>query len=183
MLEASTATPVVFILKQFDGTFNLAGMIGAPKFTPERKRKYGNEREDMYGARGTAIRDAKEKWPEFAAAIHQVDSLMGTVLYLNFAYLTYVDMDQPEKFKRGDKIRPFDIGRYLPDALKIKVPRAFHPLHTLLDRMHKEAKTNPDAKAFLEQSVYPELSRFKEHFPKIFPGRYALALPHPEPSV
>lgn len=170
MVKSDNASPTVFMLKQGDGIHNLCGLIGADKFTPERRIKYCNEREDMYGARDGITDKAIKRWPAFAGAIQKFDDLMGFVLYLNFNYLEYADMAYPHKFKAGQTIHESGVERYLPGAIFANVPRAFNPAYILLDRMHKQAEHNPHARRFLEQSVYPVLAEYKEHFPDIFPA-------------
>ena len=169
MVKSDTASPTVFMLKMGDGIHNLCGLIGADKFTPARRIKYCNEREDMYGARDGISDKAVKKWPAFAGAIQKFDDLMGFVLYLNFNFLEYADMAYPDKFKEGQTIHESGIDRYLPGAIFANVPRAFNPAYILLDRMKKQAAHNPHARRFLEESVYPVLAEHREHFPDIFP--------------
>ena len=167
MISAETANPVVYALKLGDGIHNLR-FIGSEKFTAERRHKYCMEREDMYGARRGFTDLAQHKWPEFAPAIAKLDSLMGALLYTNIGYLEYVDFHYPDKHKKGDRMIPIGLGRYLDKALSFNVPRAFSIFHTNLDRTIAEAKTNLDTEKFLRNALGPTLISHKEHFPEFF---------------
>jgi len=131
----------------------------------------------MYGPRQGLTDLAKEKWPSFKPAIERFDAMMATLVYLNFGELEYVELAYPDdknKFKEGGEIFPLGIGRFLDEALKVDVPRAFDPLHTWLDRIHHKAKYDEDpavrkrATSFLNEAVYPVLEKHAEHFPRIF---------------
>ncbi len=184
MLFSVFASPVVWCLKLGDGIQNLSSMIGAAKFTVARRKKYCNEREDMFGARQGKTDIAIRKWPKFAKVIGKFDDLMGAVLYLNFGFLEYVDLaypDDPDKYKEGQAIDVLGFDRYLANALSFKVPRAFSSFHETLDRMRHVSEHDPDlakrarAKAYLQEAVYPVLEPYKEHFPEIFSEETILA--------
>lgn len=180
MLESPHANPVVWIFKIGDGIHNLFSMLGAEKFTPARRLRYANDRENMYGGRDATSDEAMKKWPKFAPAIKAFDAMLGVVLYTNFKYLEYVDIAYDDgRFKEGDTLRKVGIGRYLEGgALNFKIPRAFNPMHMLFDRIKKIAEQDPDpeikwrASAFLTESLYPALIPFKEYFPCIFSGKH-----------
>lgn len=178
MLDSEDASPVVWILKTFDGTHNLGNMIGAPKFTASRRLKYANEREDMYGGRDGLPELAMHKWDGFSAAIKKADSFMGAILYANFNYLEYVDQPQSykraKKFKDGDTIRVSGIGKYLSDVLIFNLPRGLNPLHTMLDTIievgffNKSKIIRDRTTLFLKECVKPALKSHASHFPAFF---------------
>lgn len=179
MLEHRDASPIPFILKQGDAGNNQA-TLDTPKFPPAKRLKKCNELEDMYGGRHGFSDLAMDKWPEFAKAIKDFDALLGTLVYLNFGDLEYVELAYPDndtKFKEGGKIyQSGGIPRYLDDAMNFKVPRAFHPVHMWLDREHKKMQSHHDpnirrrTEDFLKSSIYPAFEKYKQHFPRIFPA-------------
>lgn len=179
MVDSENASPVVWILKVFDGTHNLSSMIDAPKFTAPRRLKYANEREDMYGARQGLPEQAMEKWPEFSDAIRKADDFMGSVLYLNFGYLEYVDQESAYpnadsgKHRDGDKIPLSGIGKFLKEAISIDTPCGLSPLHNLLDAIKEKSQKNGNVKTkmratlFWNQSIKPVLEPYADIFPQI----------------
>lgn len=179
MLHKKSANPVAWMIKTFDGTHNLSTMLGALKFTAVRRLKYCNEREDMYGGRNSLPEKAAKKWSKFSDVIRQSDNLMGAVLYINFGFLEYVDQkdaypDDNTKHKKGDPIYESGVGKYIDGALSFNIPRAFNPLHILLDDIKNIAENSPDelkrkrAQLFLEKSIKPALAEHKSHFPRLF---------------
>ncbi len=179
MLMSIHANPMVWFLKLGDGTHNLWGLLNASGFDAKRRLRYCNQREDMFGARNGFTDKAAKKWPEMGEALRRMDHLMGAVLYLNFGFLEYVDLaypDDPSKYKEGDDIYSLGFDRYLDVAMHWRLPRAFHPVHCWLDRVHyiRDNDKDPDIRrrtdVFLERAVYPVLVPYKEHFPRIFPA-------------
>jgi|GEM_PF-3229976 len=175
MLDNKDASPVVWILKTFDGTHNLSTMLGAPKFTSPRRLKYCNEREDMYGGRDSLPERAMDKWSSFRAAIRRADHIMGSVLYGNFGYLNYVDQknaypDDETKHRDGKPIYISGIVKYLSGALSFDIPRGLNPLHTFLDTIkdisvhHEAPLTQQRAELFWNQSITPALKEHLDHF-------------------
>lgn len=179
MLDHPTASPIVFEFKTNDGSHNLGNMLLAPKFTAMKRKKYCNDREDMYGGRHAFPERAQEKWPEFAQALKESDDLMGAVLFANFGYLATVDQDSayPKNPKHQDnqEIYPSGIRKYFPGALAYSGPKAWSPLHNILDDvqiiMHRE-NTIPQiafrARLFLQHSIKPALKGYENHFPRLF---------------
>lgn len=179
LVGSEKASPIVMIFKILDGSHNLSTMVGAPKFSAPRRLKYSNEREDMFGARQGLPEIAMRKWPKFKSALKKADDLMGAVLYTNFGYLEYVDQeaaypDDKEKHRDGRIIYQSGVGRYLPKALSIKIPRAFNMFHTLLDTIqdltheHESDLMKTRTSLFWEKSLKPALLTHADHFPHIF---------------
>ncbi len=182
MLQDPCANPVVWLIKLCDGTNNLASMLGAKKFTADRRKEYANQRLDMLGALEDMNARAKEKWPDFAAAIDKFDNDIGMVLYINFGFLRFVDLTDHE-FKEGDQVTPTGLPRYAGGALSLNVPRAFHSTHTLIDRVqkiqngnmkitsdHPKADIQRRTGVFLENCIKPSLESHKQNFPGLFPA-------------
>lgn len=179
MLTSIHASPIVWYFKLGDGTHNLWSLLGASGFDAQRRLKYCDQREDMFGARSGFTDRAAKKWTEMGEAIRRMDYLMGAVLYLNFGYLEFVDLaysEERSKFNEGEEIYPLGFDRYLDVAMHWRLPRAFHPVHCWLDRVHYilHYHHDPDicrrTAAFLKFGVYPVLEPYKKHFPRIFPA-------------
>ncbi|HPD83639.1 MAG TPA: hypothetical protein PLK85_07475, partial [Alphaproteobacteria bacterium] len=175
MLDNKDASPVVWILKTFDGTHNLSTMLGAPKFTPQRRLKYCNEREDMYGGRDALPERAMDKWPLFRTAIKKADDLMGSVLFGNINYLEYVDEkaaypNDETKHREGKPLYESGMSKYLSRALSFDLPRGLSPIHTFLDTIkdisnyHQDPSIQRRSKLFWEQSITPALKKYSDHF-------------------
>jgi len=188
MVDDPDANPVVFKKKQLDVVYNLATMIGAEKFIPERRAKRCNERENMYGARFGFTEIAIAKWKPFSKVIQIFDSNMGELLYKNFRYLENVDefyVNSEDAFQR----KPYDYpvsSRFLRKALMLNVPEIIHPLHMFLKRMAKsvdpvaEPEKYERLQNFMEKVIKPSLERYKNHFPYLF--KQAEMPPQPQPA-
>ncbi len=192
MIESENASPIVWVLKIFDGSHNLSSMIGAPKFTAPRRLKYANEREDMYGPRLGFTKQAMDKWPTFKNAIQKADHYMGAVLYTNIGYLEYVDQDKAYpnddiKHNDGEHVYPLGIGRYLKRATSIDKPCGLSPLHNLLDIIkdqalnHEDKTTRMRANLFWQASLKPVLEKFSSAFPQINESKPTGVAPNPKP--
>lgn len=166
MLVADTANPITYMLKLGDRSHNLI-FFGSKKFTADKRKEYCNDCEDMYGGRDGFTDEAMAKWPEFGSAINSLDNVMGAMLYMNFNYLKYVDLAYPNKYQEGDNYLPSGFRRYLHDALRLDIPPAFSVIHINLHEMQKEAKRNPRAAAFLENTAYHALRGYEKYFPDI----------------
>lgn len=176
MVDDPDANPVVFKKKQLDVLHNFATMLGAEKFTPDRRAKRCHDRERMYGARFGFTDIAIEKWKPFSRVIKIFDSNMGELLYKNFRYLENVDefyLNAEDAFRR----EPCDYTvspRFLTRALTLDVPEIIHPLHMFLKRMAKsvDPAAEPEKYArlqnFMEKVIKPSLERHRDHFPYIF---------------
>jgi hypothetical protein len=191
MVADPNANPIVFKKKQLDVLHNFATMLGVEKFTPERRAKRCNERENMYGARFGFTEIAIAKWKPFSKVIQVFDSNMGELLYKNFRYLENVDefyLNSEDAFQRKAYDYPVS-SRFLTKALTLNVPEIIHPLHMFLKRMAKSADpaTEPEKYArlqgFMENVIKPSLERHKKHFPYIFRKEEApVQPPSPRPQ-
>lgn len=178
MLDAPTASPIVFDLKTNDGSHNLGTMLMAPKFDAMKRKDYANKREDIYGGRNAFPERAQHQWPNFAPALKESDDLMGAVLFTNLGYLAMVDQTDAypnkPKYRDGDEIYPSGLFKYLPGALSYSGPRAFSPLHNLIDDIQLIAHDNSHpvrakrARLFLQHSIKPALSTYPNTFPRLF---------------
>ncbi|HEU4838326.1 MAG TPA: hypothetical protein VFS88_02825 [Micavibrio sp.] len=185
MVDDPHANPIVFKKKQLDVLHNFATMLGAEKFTPERRAKRCNERENMYGARFGFTEIAIAKWKPFSRVIQIFDSNMGELLYKNFRYLENVDefyLNSEDAFRRKAYDYPVS-SRFLTRALTLNVPEIIHPLHMFLKRMAKSADPVADPEkyarlqSFMEKVIKPSLERHRDHFPYIFEESVAPAQP------
>lgn len=179
MVHGPLASPIVFLFKTNDGSHNLGNMLMAPKFWPIKRKSYCNEREDMYGGRHAFPEYAQEKWPEFKEAFIESDNLMGAIIFLNFGYLATVDQKSAypknPKHQDGQEIYPSGLRKYLKGALAYSGPKAFSPLHNLIDDIQIIANgktTIPEIKSrarlFLQHSVKAALKGYESHFPRLF---------------
>lgn len=177
MIHGPDANIISLSTKLLDIAHNTATFTGSKKHTPEKILRWCNSIENLYGAREALTDEAKEKWPEHKREIEYLDSLVGSVLYLQFGRLEYV-LNAYEKIEgryqegdRPDKIRKAGIGhRYLDRVCSVQIPRFASIFHVALDRERKLAETDPQVRAWLERSIYPSLVKHKEHFPEIFMG-------------
>ena len=166
------ANPVTWCLKNADGTHNMATMLNTAEFPAEKQKIYCNEREAMYGPCHDNALFAQEKWKPFKDIIEYFDCMMGVVIYTNKCYFKYVTDTYTDKNQPGDFIYPVGITRYLPKAMEIELPKAFHPFHILVNRLIKmydqDKCTHSRIGNFLEQGLFPSLEPYKQHFPNIF---------------
>lgn len=195
MVDDPDANPIVFKKKQLDALHNFATMLGVEKFSPERRAKRCNERENMYGARFGFTEIAIAKWKPFSKVIQIFDNNMGELLYKNFRYLENVDefyLNSENAFQRKAYDYPVS-SRFLTRALTLNVPEIIHPLHMFLKRMVKsvDPAAEPEKYArlqcFMEKVIKPSLERHKDHFPYIFsaseaPAKSLSSQPQPQPT-
>lgn len=159
-----------------DAAHNTSSMTNSEKHSTVKKLAWCNMMENMLGRRQGQAQDIMEKWPTHINEINYWDSNLGTVLYLQFSRLEYVEFaykGQPDKFQPGDpanEIYPSGLDFYLNRALSIQVPRFASMFHTALDRERKLAETDPQVKIWLERSIYPALANHRKNFPEIFAG-------------
>ena len=172
MLNSNQANPIVFILKQADIIVNFATMLGAPKFTPDRRLKRCNEREDMYGPRYGFADLALRRWPRYTPVIKTLDAMMGMMIYPQFRYLESVDLQY-----KTPSPHPVGIHRFLNKALGIPFPdQKLNPLHIFLNRMcvsvdpAKEPDKYGRLRQFLDRIIKPSLAARRECFPYLFNG-------------
>lgn len=172
MVSSDDANPAVFMLKQLDGIHNFATMW-APKFTPAKRLKRCDEREDMYGPRNGYTDAAMKRWPDFKKGIQTLDSIMGMMLYPHFRYLESVDLfyKEPDDF-------PVGIGRYLTRALSMELPPAVNLPHIFMRSMMTSVTPEEDPEKFarlenfLEHNIRPAFHdhRHKAKVPYLFEG-------------
>ncbi len=169
MVSSEDANPIVFMLKQADVIHNFATLFGAEKFSPERRLKRCNEREDMYGPRYDFTDAAKEKWKPFRRAINSLDGMMGIMLYPHFRYLQDVDLH----YKRPYGI-PVGMPRYMHGALNFKLPEIINPLHIFMKRLAKsvdhtvEPEKYERLQGFMDKVIIPNLEKYPERFQYLF---------------
>lgn len=187
IVRGKNANPVSYAAKLADVTFNIATLTNSEKHSTQKKLEFCNNYEDLCGSRMKLTRTAIEKWTNHADdenytnALDFWDNAMGSVLYLEFSWLEFVEYSGKSvegKYQPGtslDEIYPWGIDIYLDKYLSIPKPRFASPLHIALDRKRKIAETNPQARACLERSVFTSLERHKEHFPEIFVNDYKLS--------
>jgi len=181
--HSERANPIAFMGKQGDINHNFATLLGAPKFTAERRAKRCNEREDMYGARYGFADIAVRRWPEFANAINSLDSMMGFMLYPHFRYLESVD-----RYYKDESDYPVGIERYLRRVTSVRLPEAVNPAHIFLKRMMKSVDPVQDPEKyarlqnFMAKVMRPPLEPFKNQFAYFFPDSEPAA-PAPQPGV
>ncbi len=174
LVVGKQANPTSFTGKQADASINIATLTGSKKHTVQKKKDFCNAYEDLCGSRTANVEDALDKWPTHANAINYWDNTMGFVLYLEFAWLEYVDYayeGEKNKYQRGDSldhIRKSGIRKYLDVALSIPKPRFASAIHTALDRKRKQAEHDPQALECLKRSIYPALQKHTQYFPEIF---------------
>lgn len=174
LLNDRKANPIAFSTKLGDVSINLATLTNSKKHDTAKKKTFCNIYEDSCGPRQGLSADAIKKWPTYKNMIDFWDNTMGSVMYLEFSWLEYVEYAYPgevNKYQKGDpvsRIYKSGMGRYLDKSLSIPVPRFASALHTALDRKRKIAETDPQAKVWLERSIYPALADHKQHFPEIF---------------
>lgn len=174
LLHDKKANPIAFSTKLGDVSVNLATLTNSKKHNTAKKKNFCNTYEDSCGSRQGLSSDAAKKWPTYKNMIDFWDNTMGSVMYLEFSWLEYVEHAYPgeaNKYQAGDplnRIYKSGMNRYLDKSLSIPVPRFASPLHTALDRKRKIAETDPQAKACLQRSIYPALVEYRDHFPEIF---------------
>lgn len=181
MVTSVDANPLVYIDKQGDAIHNFATLF-SPKFTPDRRLKRCNEREDMYGPRIGFTDAAIKKWPGCSKAIQVFDHVMGQLLYPHFRYLESVDQHYKSHFD-------FPVSsRYLNKALKIDLPEQFNPIHIFFKRMKTsvDPATDPEKYArlvnFMETVIKPSLKGHKKDFPYLFDAAQNDNHPIPSPA-
>lgn len=168
MVTSPLANPLVFMLKQVDGIHNFATMW-APKFTPERRLKRCNEREDMYGRRLGYVEAAKKKWPEFAKGIEILDDTMGTMLYIHFRYLESVDLHY-----KKPRNTPVGIDLYMPKAMSHFLPEEVDMKHIFMKNLMGSVDPQKDPakygrlQHFMQTNVAPPFEPYRNHFPYFF---------------
>ncbi len=168
MVESPKTNPIVFILKQGDAIHNFA-TLWAPKFTPDRRLKRCDEREDMYGPRHGFPDTAMDKWPGFAKGIKVMDDMMGLMLYTHFRYLESVD-----RHYKSPRDNPIGIGRYVNGAMSVKLPPVVNMVHIFMDNLIHSVDRNEDPEKhgrlqhFIEKNVKPRLERHMGEFPYLF---------------
>ena len=177
-LCSSNSNPIVYILKQADIAHNFATMFGAEKFSPERRAKRCNEKENMYGARQDYYDRPKAIWKPFSNVITNFDGVVGDLLYKHFRYLENVDLfyiDSQYAFQRDPNDDPVS-SRFLKDALRVDLPEIIHPLHIGHKRMMESVDpvTNPDMLnrllRFMDYVIKPAIEHRRDRFPYIFSG-------------
>lgn len=165
MLNAKdTANPVPYLLKLGDGRNNLSSLLNVPGITPEARKKYCDERHEMYGPLQGMNEKAQRKWPEVAEAISILDTGMGIVMYMNYGVLHHVDQF---KGNHDDTIPEMGLERYFEHAFKLTgLPRAFNSIYRQIDRMELRAQTEPRMRKFLGEAVYPCLGEHRNYKPE-----------------
>lgn len=176
LVYSETANPIVFILKQADIIHNFATMLGAEKFSAERRAKRHNEKENMYGPRQCFYDHALVTWPRFKKVIDMFDANMGDIIYKHFRYLETVDLfykDAPEAFRREPNDYPV-APRFTEKALQLDLPEIIHPLHIFMKRLQNSVDPSADPEKIqrfqnlMEKVIKPSLEPFRDHFPYIF---------------
>ncbi len=183
MIHGPDANIISLSTKLLDIAHNTATFTGSKKHGPEEHGpekilKWCNSIENLFGAREALTEEAIEKWPEHEEEIKYLDSLVGSVLYLQFGRLEYVlnaYKGVKGRYQAGDPLDKIQkaggIGyRYLDRVCSVQIPRFASIFHVALDRERKLAETDPQVRAWLERSIYPSLVKHKEHFPEIFTG-------------
>lgn len=169
MVNSEHANPIVFMCKQADINHNFATLFGASKFTPERRAKRCDEREDMYGPRYGFAGKAMEKWKPFASAINALDSMMGFMLYPHFRYLESVDLFYKDSFD-------YSVGteRYNRRVVNVQLPEVVNLAHIFLKRINSSVSEQeyPEKfvrlQNFMENIIKPTLLPHKDKFPYLF---------------
>lgn len=168
MVHSDEANPVVFLSKQTDTVHNFATMW-APKFTPERRQRRCDDREDMYGSRHGFTDAAMEKWPSFTKAIKAMDDMMGVMLYTHFRYLESVDL----YYKRPSD-NPIGMGRYINGAMSLDLPKPVNLIHIFMNNLagSVDKTDDPDKFArlqhFIQVNVRPAFSGHLHRFGNLF---------------
>lgn len=168
MVTSPVANPIVFLFKQADGVHNFATMW-SPKFTPERRQKRCDEREDMYGGRHGFGDTAMIQWPDFAKAIKQMDDKMGVMLFTHARYLESVDLHYKKPHDN-----PVGIMRYLPGALTARLPSAFDVMDIFARNLVMSVNPAEDPakygrlQHFIQKNVRPRFADYADRFPILF---------------
>lgn len=170
IIQHPDSNPIVLISKMADIGNNLSTMLKSAKFTPEKRLKTCNDREDMFGPRQGFTEEAIERWPKFKSAIKTLDCGMGVLLYPHFRYLANVDLHhkEPTEGRVG-------IGKYLKKALALDIPEEFNKIHIFFKRMKTSVHPNNSEKYtrlsnFMRDVIKPALQKCSNKFPYLFPA-------------
>lgn len=177
MVDRKKGNPVVFMLKQLDIIHNFSTLLGAEKFTAEKRLKRCNEREDMYGGRHGFSDMAIYQWPEFAKGISVLDCMMASLLFPQFRYLANVDLHY-----KTPSNQPVGLYRFLGKALSVPYPdEQLSPIHESFKRMKASVDQNNDPEKykrltnFIDKVIKPSLLDYKSSFPYLFVREHAHA--------
>ncbi len=170
MVYDQESNPIVFMCKQADVIHNLATIWCTSKFTPEKKMKICNSRENMYGPRYGFTDIAIGKWKDQKSAIQTLDCFMGLVLYPHFRFLENVDKAYAD---RRESLMPVGTTRYLKRALGVGLIEAINPLHISLKRIVKAVPPEDTERferlgPFIQQVIRPAFSGHVNTFPYLF---------------
>ena len=177
-MHAMIPDGLAYALKLGDGGPNIATMLGADKFTPQKRLEYALDRWTMFGAEMGFSDKAMEASPELADTIEFFDKSMGAVLYMAVGYARYVDQlsiaGQPV-YDGQSRIYESGIGsRYIFGVAHISVPPAFDIIVTKTSRIQKHANdpsVDPAerlrAQNFLNYAIYPALRPYAEYYPTL----------------
>lgn len=181
MVYDPESNPGVVLGKMLDTTHNFSTMF-SPKFTPAKRLKRCNEREDMWGSRNGFPEAAQKRWPEFAEAIKTMDAHLGWSLYHHFGLLQNVD-----RFHKNPYMFPVGITKYQDNMFRLKMPRLLDVRQDLVKNTMKfvDPETDPLKYArlckYMERRFIPALGEHKDKFPYLCDSSGRMVQPTPAP--
>lgn len=176
--DGGRESPHFSLVKFNDSIEGMSTRMGA--FSSDADILYTRERRQFFGLR-QLDKEAIDKFPFLKRAIHASDSMLGVLLADMETVNFYSDnKDKPEQ--NAEYARPVSIGRYIPAAkhgFNI-IPRAFHPVSILVERMEDRAvlENNRSIALLLKNAIYPS---HVGHFP--MPHNFQQSLKHHNMSL
>lgn len=169
MARHENSSPIIYMCKQADIIHNLATIYGSPKFTPEKKQRICDIREDMFGSRYGFTEVAMKRWPNFKPAFATLDSMMGFVLFPHFRYLENVDLHY-----KSPSPDPVGISKYIARSVRPSIPELFNPIHISIKRMASSVSVQGDPEKnkrlqdFMQDGIRGALEDHSKFFPYLF---------------